>query len=71
MFDTSAAESKATYQEIKDYMFEKFGLNVSSLYISQAKTKCGIIERENYNNGKEGPRVPPYPPKKEDAIMMV
>ena len=67
--DITAAETKATYQEIKDYVFEKFGLKVSSLYISQVKTKCGIIERENYNKGKEGQRVPQCPKEKEEAIM--
>ena len=67
--DITAAETKATYQEIKDYVLEKFGLNVSSLYISQVKTKCGIIERENYNKGKEGHKVPQCPKEKEEAIM--
>ena len=67
--DITAAETKATYQNIKDYVFEKFGLKVSSLYISQVKTKCGIIERENYNKGKEGQQVPQCPKEKEDAIM--
>lgn len=68
-FDLTAAESKATYQEIKDYVLDKFGLKVSTLYISQVKAKCGIIERENYNKGKEGHRVPKCPKEKEDAIM--
>lgn len=67
--DVTAAETKATYQEIKDYVFEKHGLKVSTLYISQVKTKCGIIERENYNKGKEGHRVSKCPKEKEDAIM--
>ena len=67
--DITAAEAKATYQEIKDYVFDKFGLKVSSLYISQVKAKCGIIERENYNKGKEGHKVPQCPKEKEDAIM--
>ena len=67
--NVTAAETKATYQEIKDYVLEKFGLKVSTLYISQVKTKCGIIERENYNKGKEGHRVPQCPKEKEDAIM--
>lgn len=44
--DITAAESKATYDEIKDYVFKKFGLKVSSLYIAQVKAKHGIIERE-------------------------
>ncbi len=67
--DVTAAETKATYQEIKDYVFEKFGLKVPSLYISQVKNKCGIIERENYNKGKKGHRVPQCPKEKEEAIM--
>ena len=67
-FDLTASEAKATYQEIKDYVLDKFGLKVSTLYISQVKAKCGIIERENYNKGKEGHRVPKCP-KEEEAIM--
>ena len=67
--DVTAAETKATYQEIKDYVLERFGLKVSTLYISQVKAKCGIIERENYNKGKEGHRVPKCPKEKENAIM--
>lgn len=49
--DITAAETKATYQEIKDYVLDKFGLKVSTLYISQVKAKCGIIERKCYNKG--------------------
>lgn len=37
--DLIAAESKATYGEIKTYVWEKFGLKVSNLYISQIKRK--------------------------------
>ena len=68
--DVTAAETKATYQEIKDYLLGKFGLKVSSLYISQAKAKCGLIERENYNKPKsENIKQPKCPKEKEDAIM--
>ena len=67
--DITAAETKATYQEIKDYVLEKFGLKVSTLYISQVKAKCGIIERECYNKGEGKSRVPQCPKEKEDAIM--
>ena len=31
--DLTAAESKATYDEIKAYVFDKYGLKVSQLYI--------------------------------------
>lgn len=39
--DVTAAETKATYQEIQEYVFEKYGLKVSNLYISQVKKKLG------------------------------
>lgn len=68
--DLTAAESKATYEEIKEYVLEKFGLKVSQLYIAQIKRKCGIIERVNYNKSKkEDAKVPQCPPEKEAAIM--
>ena len=50
--DLTAAEKKATYQEIKDYVLEHYGLKVSQLNIAQIKRKCGIIDRENYNKPK-------------------
>ena len=67
--DLTAAESKATYQEIRDYVFEHTGLKVSHLYIAQVKQKYGIIERENYNKPKsEDAHQPQCPPEKEKAI---
>lgn len=60
----------ATYSEIKDYIFRKFELKVSTLNIAQVKRKLGITERENYNHSKkENQRVPNCPPKKEQAII--
>ncbi len=67
--DLTAAEKKTSYEEIKTYVLEKFGLKVSNLYIAQVKRKCGIIERVNYNLPKsENARQPKCPPKKEVAI---
>ncbi|MGE9964682.1 23S rRNA (uracil(1939)-C(5))-methyltransferase RlmD [Fusicatenibacter saccharivorans] len=67
--DITSAESKATYQEIKDYVLKEFGLKVSTLYISQIKRKCGIEVGEHYNfSQKENQRVPQCPKEKEDAI---
>lgn len=67
--DLTAAESKATYEEIKDYVLNQSGLKVSNLYIAQVKQKCGIIERANYNLSKsENSRQPKCPPEKEAAI---
>lgn len=68
--DLTAAESKATYDEIKAYVLEKYGLKVSSLYISQVKRKCGLDVGQNYNlSKKENAKVPQCPPEKEAAIM--
>ena len=67
--DLTSAESKATYEEIKDYVLEHSGLKVSSLYIAQVKQKHGIIERENYNKPKsENAKQTQCPPEKEKAI---
>lgn len=67
--DVTAAETKATYEEIKAYVLEHTGLKVSCLYIAQVKAKHGIIERECYNKAKaEGNPVPKCPPEKERAI---
>lgn len=67
--DLTAAESKATYEEIKEYVLEHTGLKVSHLYIAQVKQKYGIIERENYNKPKsENSRQPKCPLEKEAEI---
>ncbi len=67
--DLTSAEKKATYEEIKDYVLEKYGLPVTNLYIAQVKRKCGIIERENYNKSqKEDAKQPQCPEDKEKAI---
>ena len=67
--DITAAEAKATYPEIKDYVLNHHGLKVSSLYIAQVKQKYDIIERENYNKPKsENAKQPKCPPEKEAAI---
>ena len=67
--DITSAESKATYQEIKDYVLKEYGCKVSSLNIAQVKRQCGIIERENYNHSrKENPHIPQCPKDKEAAI---
>lgn len=55
--DLTAAESKATYAEIKDYVLKEHGLKVSNLYISQVKRKCGIEVGENYNLRKATRRM--------------
>ena len=41
--DLTAAESKATYDEIKAHVLERHGSKVSSLNVSKVKLKCGIV----------------------------
>ena len=68
--DVTAAESKATYDQIRDYVWEHHQLKVSNLYIAQVKQKHGIIERENYHKAKnENAKQPKCPKEKEDAIV--
>ncbi len=62
--DLTSSEAKATYDEIKDYIFDKLCVKVSSLYIAQVKQKHGIIERDCYNNSKkDNTKQPQCPPE--------
>ena len=68
--DATVTETKATYEKIKAYIWDRHHLKVSSLYISQIKRKCGLEVGQNYNLSKsENPKVPKCPPEKEAAIM--
>jgi len=67
--DLTSSEAKATYDEIKDYIFDKHCIKVSSLYVAQVKQKHGIIERDCYNNPKkDNPKQPQCPPEKVKLI---
>lgn len=67
--DLTTAESEATYEELKQYVLDKYGLKVSSLNIAQIKAKCGIDKRENYNKAKnENVKEPNCTEEKENAI---
>ena len=68
--DLTSAESKATYKQIQNYVLEKFGFKVSTLYITQVKKKHGIEVREHYNILKnENQKVPQCSIEKEEAIL--
>ena len=68
--DLTSAESKATYKEIQDYVLEKFGFKVSTLYIAQVKKKHGLEVREHYNMPKnENRKVSQCSIEKEEAIL--
>ncbi len=64
----TSAEVKATYQQIKDFIFRKHGFKVSSLYIAQVKQKLGLPMGKNYNTSKKGTKVPICPLEKEKVI---
>lgn len=68
--DITTTESKATYRELQDYIYETSGMKVSSLYISQVKRKCGLDVGDSYNHPKsKDAHVPQCPPEKEKAII--
>ena len=68
--DLTSAESKATYKQIQNYVLEKFGFKVSTLYIAQVKKKHGLEVREHYNISKnEKQKIPQCPIEKEEAIL--
>ena len=67
--DLTSAESKATYAQIKEYVWNKFELKVPALFIAQIKRKCGMELREHYNKfKKEKQIIPQCTPEKEEAI---
>lgn len=68
--EITSAEAKATYAELKKYIFETYGVKVSSLYIAQIKRKYGIDMGKNYNIAASPEnRVPKCPKAKEEMIM--
>ena len=69
-FDLTKSETKATYEEIKAYILDKYGVKVSSLYIAQVKEKIGIKERENYNKPKNVDAKQPLCPKDKEQFII-
>lgn len=68
--DLTPSEAKGTYDDIKKYIYEKYQVKVSSLYISQVKRKLGLPVGECYNKPKsENARVPNCPQEKEKLIV--
>ena len=67
--DLTKAEAKATYEEIRQYIIDKYGLKVNNLYIAQVKREYGLIERINYNMGSGKNHVPQVTPEKREAII--
>ena len=51
--DLTASEARATYDQIKAYVLNTFGLRVTSLQIAQTKRKLGLPIGDNYNLSKK------------------
>lgn len=67
--DVTAAESKATYEEIREWVQENYGFHVTNLNIAQVKRKHGLDLRENFNKPKSpDSRQPGCPDEKVKAI---
>lgn len=68
--DLTAAETKATYDEIRNWIQENYGLHVTNLNIAKTKKKCGFTLRENHNLPKsDNSRSPGTTEEKEEAII--
>ena len=68
--DMSRLQQGVTYEQIQEWVQEKYGFHVTHLNIAKTKRKCGIIERKNYNLPKnEDSRSPETPKEKEEAII--
>ena len=62
-------QEKATYSKIKEYVKEKYGVNVHTSYIAQVKRMCGLDMGENYNKSKkENQEVKQCPQEKVEYI---
>lgn len=62
-------ERKITYAEIKDYVKQKYGVNVHDSYIAQVKRMCGLEVRESYRKSKkENPEIQRCPLEKVGYI---
>ena len=62
-------QEKATYSKIKEYVKDKYGVNVHTSYIAQVKRMCGLDMGENYNKSKkENPEVKKCPQEKVEYI---
>ena len=68
--DLTKAEIKATYDEIRNWVQDNYGLHVTNLNIAKTKKKCGFDLRKNYYFPKsENSRSPGTTKEKEEAIL--
>ena len=60
-----------TYHEIKQYVLDKYGFKIPSLYIAQVKRKLGLNHRENhYKPCSENSHPAPQVTAEKEAVIM-
>lgn len=65
-----AVVRKNTYDDIKEFVSERFGEKVSSLAIAQTKRKFGLVGRDSFNKPKSPKTITPRcTPHKEQMIL--
>lgn len=60
---------KPTYKNIRQWILDKYGFKVSTLYIAQIKEKVGLEKRDANWIKPAKNTVPVCPPEEEEAIM--
>lgn len=68
--EKTAAESKATYAEIKKYIKATYGVNIHTLYIAQIKRKYGLDMGKNYHLAEDPKKRVPQCPKEKEKILV-
>lgn len=68
--ELTAAETKATYAEIKKYIKDTYGANVHTLYIAQIKRKFGLDMGKNYNLASDPKKKVPKCPKDKEKMIL-
>lgn len=68
--DMSEFQKGDTYDEVKTYVLEKYGLKMLSLYIAQIKEKLGIKEHKCYNMPKAEDSMDFQAPQDEEVAVI-
>jgi len=58
----------ATYEQIQNWVREKYGFTVKTCWIADVKEKCGLPPRRAPNRNKNGTRLHPCPKNKIASI---
>lgn len=66
----SPSELTPTYSDIKEYVINKYAVNVHLTYIVQVKEKLGLEKRENYNKPKKDKSKHPKVTKEKEEYII-